>query len=160
MHRQCVRSQQGPPTGPPPKGVNTSGSARFHNEKRVKFLSWRMIPRGFYGCSRCRSSLHAKWQAHRSKTIRSYATSSATTASPVAQSPAAILGTLTTELDKISPRFELQPSQIRILKSPVDFYEALKVGSSLRVPSENVHIVHIILVSNLVAERTDMSGNV
>jgi len=122
---QIVNAPQGPI-----QSRHTSSSANLYN-KNNRILSWRMIARGFYGCARCRSSLHAKWRAHRSSSIRSYATSSATTASPIAQSPASILGTLTTELDKISPRFELQPSQIRILKSPVDFYEILKVGSSL-----------------------------
>jgi len=101
----------------------------------LQILSWMMIVRGFYGCARCRSSLHVKWQTHRSRIIRSYTTSSATTAWPIAQSPTSILGTLTIELDKISPRFELHSSQIRILKSPVDFYEALKVGSFLCNPA-------------------------
>lgn len=131
-----------------PKGVRPANSASF-TTKSVKFLSWRMIARGFYGCARCRSSLHAKWKSHRSSAIRSYTTSSATTASPIAKSPISILGTLTTELDKISPRFELQSSQIRILKSPVDFYEALKVGSSPCVSGESPH--YSLFMSNLIS---------
>ena len=140
MNYRRTLASQADRGGPAQRRQVNTGGLRSLQRKRVKFLSWSMISRGFYGCSRCRSSLHAKWQARRSWTIRSYATSSTTTASPIAQSPASILGTLTTELDKISPRFELKSSQIRILKSPVDFYDALKVSSSLRVPSENVHI--------------------
>ncbi|PSS10692.1 hypothetical protein M430DRAFT_36942 [Amorphotheca resinae ATCC 22711] len=41
-------------------------------------------------------------------------------------SQASILGTFTTELDRIAPRFEIQGSQIQILRSPSEFYETLK----------------------------------
>lgn len=49
-----------------------------------------------------------------------------------------MLATITTELDKIAPRFELQPDQITIIQTPTQFYETLKVGlppSFLRTPS-------------------------
>ncbi|KAF2715082.1 hypothetical protein K504DRAFT_529309 [Pleomassaria siparia CBS 279.74] len=42
------------------------------------------------------------------------------------QSHASMLATINTDLDKISPRFEVQPEQIQILKSPSEFYETLK----------------------------------
>lgn len=38
-----------------------------------------------------------------------------------------MLGTLTGELDKLAPRFEVNASQIRILRAPGEFYETLKV---------------------------------
>ncbi len=38
-----------------------------------------------------------------------------------------ILGSLTNELDRIAPRFEIQGSQIQVLRSPNEFYETLKV---------------------------------
>jgi CDP-diacylglycerol---glycerol-3-phosphate 3-phosphatidyltransferase len=44
------------------------------------------------------------------------------------QSPAAILGTITMELDKVAPRFEIESENVDILKSPVEFFECLKVG--------------------------------
>ncbi|KAF2488628.1 CDP-diacylglycerol-glycerol-3-phosphate 3-phosphatidyltransferase [Lophium mytilinum] len=47
-------------------------------------------------------------------------------AAPTPQSNSSLLGAITTELDKISPRFEIQQSQIEILKSPTEFYETLK----------------------------------
>ena len=43
-------------------------------------------------------------------------------------SPGAALGGLNTELDKLSPRFDISSSQIEILRSPSDFYETLKAS--------------------------------
>ena len=40
----------------------------------------------------------------------------------------AALGGLGRELDQISPRFDIEASQIHIIKTPKDFYETLKVG--------------------------------
>ncbi|KAJ4302923.1 CDP-diacylglycerol--glycerol-3-phosphate 3-phosphatidyltransferase [Kalmusia sp. IMI 367209] len=42
------------------------------------------------------------------------------------QSQASMLASITTDLDKIAPRFEVQPEQIQILKTPSEFYETLK----------------------------------
>lgn len=39
---------------------------------------------------------------------------------------ASMLGTLTGELDKLAPRFEIHANQIRILRAPTEFYETLK----------------------------------
>jgi hypothetical protein len=39
-----------------------------------------------------------------------------------------MLATITTDLDKIAPKFEIQPEQITIIKTPAEFYETLKVG--------------------------------
>ena len=54
-----------------------------------------------------------------------------------------MLATITTDLDKIAPRFEIQPEQIQILKTPAEFYETLKVGGtlhmSLLIPDLAVH---------------------
>jgi hypothetical protein len=38
-----------------------------------------------------------------------------------------MLGTLTGELDKLAPRFEIRASQIQILQAPDEFYSTLKV---------------------------------
>jgi hypothetical protein len=65
--------------------------------------------------------------------VRSFSSSSASSASSsssVAKSPFSVFGGLTNELDKLSPRIEVQPDQIEILKSPEQFYESLKVGAS------------------------------
>merc|ERR1712137_1321656 len=47
-------------------------------------------------------------------------------ASPVPQSQASMLATITTDLDKIAPRFEIQPDQIEIIQTPAEFYQTLK----------------------------------
>lgn len=36
---------------------------------------------------------------------------------------------LANELDRIAPYFDIKGSQIRIIKTPADFYETLKVGA-------------------------------
>jgi hypothetical protein len=82
-------------------------------------------------CSRCSRTLNrplSRWRAHQGRPLRKYTTSSAP-ASSVSPPPSSfsVLGSVTSELDKLSPRFEIQPSQIQILKSPNEFYETLKV---------------------------------
>ncbi|KAI9837508.1 MAG: hypothetical protein M1819_007158 [Sarea resinae] len=42
------------------------------------------------------------------------------------QSSASVLGSLSSELDRLAPRFDVEASQIRILQSPSQFYETLK----------------------------------
>jgi CDP-diacylglycerol--glycerol-3-phosphate 3-phosphatidyltransferase len=49
-------------------------------------------------------------------------------ASSIPQSQASMLATITSDLDKIAPRFEMQPEQITIIQSPAEFYATLKVG--------------------------------
>ena len=46
------------------------------------------------------------------------------------QSPVAALGGLTSELDRLSPRFDINASQITILQDPSEFYETLKASHS------------------------------
>ncbi|EKG15803.1 Phospholipase D/Transphosphatidylase [Macrophomina phaseolina MS6] len=41
-----------------------------------------------------------------------------------------MLASLTSELDRLSPRFEVQPQQIEILSTPAEFYETLKAKIS------------------------------
>jgi CDP-diacylglycerol--glycerol-3-phosphate 3-phosphatidyltransferase len=62
--------------------------------------------------------------------VRRYGTGTQQTgAAPGSEaSPFAVLGSITSELDRISPRFEIQPEKIKILRSPDEFYTVLKVG--------------------------------
>ncbi|KAL6160338.1 CDP-diacylglycerol--glycerol-3-phosphate 3-phosphatidyltransferase [Exserohilum turcicum] len=60
------------------------------------------------------------------KTTRRYSTSSPTMGSQAPQSQAAMLATITSDLDKIAPRFEMQPEQIEIIQTPSEFYQTLK----------------------------------
>ena len=41
-----------------------------------------------------------------------------------------MLGGLTSELDRIAPRFDIHASQIQILQTPMEFYDTLKVGGT------------------------------
>ncbi|KAK5134897.1 hypothetical protein LTR08_005987 [Meristemomyces frigidus] len=63
---------------------------------------------------------------------RRFSSSSSTpSATPVTtQSPAAPLASITSELDKISPRFDVSADSIEILRSPGEFYETLKAKIS------------------------------
>ncbi|KAL7771797.1 hypothetical protein CFE70_001747 [Pyrenophora teres f. teres 0-1] len=42
------------------------------------------------------------------------------------QSQASMLATITSDLDRIAPRFEMRPDQIEIIQTPTEFYETLK----------------------------------
>ncbi|CAE7009564.1 hypothetical protein HRS9139_01594 [Pyrenophora teres f. teres] len=42
------------------------------------------------------------------------------------QSQASMLATITSDLDRIAPRFEMRPEQIEIIQTPTEFYETLK----------------------------------
>lgn len=46
------------------------------------------------------------------------------------QSSAAPLASITSELDKLSPRFDISADNIEILRSPSDFYQTLKTKIS------------------------------
>ncbi|KAI9817301.1 MAG: CDP-diacylglycerol--glycerol-3-phosphate 3-phosphatidyltransferase [Thelocarpon impressellum] len=65
----------------------------------------------------------------RSMPRRSFSSSSSTAAAapvPVSQAPASVLGSLTGELDRLAPRFDVEADQIRVLEGPAEFYETLK----------------------------------
>lgn len=67
--------------------------------------------------------------AQPARTTRRYSTANAPPmASSALQSQASMLATITTDLDKIAPRFEMQPDQITVIQTPAEFYETLKVG--------------------------------
>lgn len=58
---------------------------------------------------------------------RSFSTQIPSSASAAAPSSASPLGSITTELDRIAPCFEVPASRISILDSPASFYTTLKV---------------------------------
>ncbi|TVY58992.1 CDP-diacylglycerol--glycerol-3-phosphate 3-phosphatidyltransferase [Lachnellula cervina] len=57
---------------------------------------------------------------------RKFSTSTPPAANANSSSTASMLGAFTNELDRIAPKFEIQGSQIQILRTPSDFYETLK----------------------------------
>lgn len=56
--------------------------------------------------------------------------SSAPSATSTTQSPTALLASITSELDKLSPRFDVSADSIEIIRSPSEFYETLKAKIS------------------------------
>jgi hypothetical protein len=52
-----------------------------------------------------------------------------------------MLATITSDLDKIAPRFEMQPEQITIIQSPAEFYATLKVGDYSILCSINTYVL-------------------
>lgn len=83
-----------------------------------------MIVRSTLRCSATR-----RLPVYRSRLLqakpRRYSTS-APLAQPPSSSPASMLGAFTNELDRIAPKFEIQGSQINVLRTPSEFYETLK----------------------------------
>lgn len=70
--------------------------------------------------------------AQPARSARRYSTANAPPmASSIPQSQASMLATITSDLDKIAPRFEMQSEQITIIQSPAEFYETLKVGDHI-----------------------------
>jgi hypothetical protein len=51
-----------------------------------------------------------------------------------ANAPGPTIRALSDELDRLAPRFDVEASQIKILRSPTEFYETLKVGRLPRDP--------------------------
>jgi CDP-diacylglycerol--glycerol-3-phosphate 3-phosphatidyltransferase len=84
-----------------------------------------MIARSVLRCSATRRGLTAGRSRLVQGKARRYSTSSGHTSASSA-SPAAPLSAFTNELDKIAPRFDIQGSQISILRTPAEFYETLK----------------------------------
>jgi len=77
------------------------------------------------------------WKIQTSRGTRQFASQSASASSNAAASQGqptfGAFGGLIQELDKLSPRFEVKPGQIEILKNPAEFYETLKVGFELHM---------------------------
>jgi len=87
-----------------------------------------MIVRGIARCSATRRLIVCRPRLLQAKPRR-YSTSTSSTPAPNGASQASMLGAFTSELDRIAPKFEIQGSQIQILRTPSEFYETLKVGT-------------------------------
>ena len=60
----------------------------------------------------------------------SSSTTGPSTSTAPSQSAAAPLTSITNELDKLSPRFDISADSIEILRDPAQFYSILKVGTT------------------------------
>lgn len=118
---------------------NLVTTSKFHTSAEIRIFRLAMIIR----CSllpvtrplaRCQSRAVTKQVARR-------CASSSASPPPSHYHPAgstsSVLGSLTSELDKIAPRFEIAPEKVVILKEPGEFYQALKVSTALvKIPQE------------------------
>ena len=77
----------------------------------------------------CRNSVSwAKIQQQRHYTMPSGAPASSSSSG---SSSVGMLAPFVSELDQMAPSFDLKGEQIRIIKTPTDFYETLKVRDNL-----------------------------
>ena len=96
------------------------GGARTLFIRQVRHITYNSSSRAFQSCplkSRTFFSGSAAAAGH-------HAASSLGPSPPVLK----MMGALVEELDRLAPRFEIQPSQVEIYHEPKEFYEALKVG--------------------------------
>ena len=90
-----------------------------------------MFARGLVACSRGVAACEAQSFARCSRlSKRRYSSNAPDIPVPSADSssPIAALAGLNSELDKLTPRFDIDANQIQIIRTPADFYETLKVG--------------------------------
>ena len=90
-----------------------------------------MILRRTVPCLRHIKSNATRQYVVKSKVVQRRYSSSSTAPAATAQSIAAPLASITNELDKISPRFDVPADSIEILRDPAQFYDVLKVSKTL-----------------------------
>lgn len=86
---------------------------------------------------------HARVRILRVQCRRASASSAPPPANTAPQSTASALASLTSELDKLSPRFDVPAESITILRSPSDFFETLKTkiaGAQRRIYLSTLYI--------------------
>lgn len=87
-----------------------------------------MIIRRASTCLRLSRATNVSSRIFRNGTIqRRCVNTSAPTATPK-PSPVSPLAAITSELDDLSPRFDISAESIEIIRGPTEFFEALKVG--------------------------------
>lgn len=88
-----------------------------------------MLARSLLRCAAPRRTVSRQWQ--RAAKGRRYSTASSGTSGggvpSTAGQAAPMLATFTEELDKIAPRFDIRGDQVKVLRTPSEFYETLKV---------------------------------
>ena len=92
-----------------------------------------MIARSVIRCHRgARTCIFPRKYAQACRPARRYSSSHGVASnSHSTASPFGVLGSITNELDRLGPRFEVDGSQIQILSTPGEFYDTLKVGELL-----------------------------
>lgn len=89
-----------------------------------------MLARSLLRCAAPRQIVRCR-QWPRAAKGRRYSTASSGMSGGGVQSTAGqaapMLATFTEELDKIAPRFDIRGDQVKVLRTPSEFYETLKV---------------------------------
>ena len=99
-----------------------------------------MIARGLAGRRIIICQWHRPLTKLRQRPVRKYSTSHSLASNPgITSSPFAALGSITSELDGLGPRFDIEGSQIEILSTPIDFYESLKVQYMFLLIQSRLH---------------------
>lgn len=96
-----------------------------------------MILRRTVPCLRHVSRNAARQQSSKYGRVQRRYSSSSTAPAPTAASAstAAPLASITNELDKLSPRFDISANSIEILRDPAQFYDVLKVSKNSMSPA-------------------------
>ena len=88
-----------------------------------------MLARSLLRCAAPRRIVSRQWP--RAPKGRRYSTASSSVSGGGVQSTAGqgapMLAAFTEELDKIAPRFDIRGDQVKVLRTPSEFYETLKV---------------------------------
>ncbi|KIM94932.1 hypothetical protein OIDMADRAFT_135232 [Oidiodendron maius Zn] len=105
-----------------------------------------MIARSAVRWSSTRRLQHCRLRLAKAKQCN-FSTSTTSTSATNGSSEASMLGAFTTELDRISPRFDIKGSQVQILRSPSEFYETLK--------AKILHAERRIFLSTLYIGKTE-----
>lgn len=118
--------------------VSVSDFTFRHRHFLRKHHDISMLTRRVFPCLRASKQVRSLREVSRHGGIqkRFSSTSSTPAATPASgQTSASQLAAFTSELDKLSPRFDVPADSIEILKSPTEFYETLKVRSTYVKPS-------------------------
>ena len=114
--------------------TSTTTSSRIPSWTNQPRLTADMLARS---TSRCCTKLRAptsrlSLQVARPQCRQFSASSASHSTGPTNPSSAGLLAPFTSELDKIAPSFKINGSQVRVLQTPTEFYETLKVRQRWR----------------------------
>ena len=110
--------------------VSVSDFTFRHRHVQLNHHDISMLTRRVFPCLRASKQVRSLRKVSRNGGLqkRFSSTSFTPAATPASgQASASQLAAFTSELDKLSPRFDVSADSIEILKSPTEFYETLKV---------------------------------
>lgn len=118
-----VSTSETPRCQPRPELLSLTSTSPLKKEIEISARSYsKMIVRSLW---RCTGNAAPRLRFLQAKPRRFSSSAAATPSPPPSQT--AMLATFTNDFDRIAPRFEVNGSQIQVLRSPAEFYESLKV---------------------------------